>query len=58
VAKNHLTSAESYELFIYTIQQHYPQIKVSTLVPVRSGKLFGELSGQLFFEGDVRLFAR
>jgi hypothetical protein len=58
VAKNHLTNAESYELFVYTIQQRYPQIKVSTLVLIRSGKLFGELSGGLFFDGDVRLFVR
>jgi hypothetical protein len=58
VAENHLASAEAYEIFIYTIQQQYPQVKISTLVLKRSGKLFGELSGQLFFEGDVRLFAR
>lgn len=56
--ENSLASAETYELFIYTIQQRYPQIKVSTLVLIRSGKLFGELSGGLFFEGDVRLFVR
>jgi hypothetical protein len=55
---NQLASAESYELLISSIQQHFPQIKVSTLVLKRSGKMFAEVSGQLFFESAVRLFVR
>ncbi|MCI0699054.1 DUF6516 family protein [candidate division KSB1 bacterium] len=55
---NQLASAASYELFIYSIQQRFPQIKISTLVLKRSGKMFAEVSGQLFFENAVRLFVR
>jgi hypothetical protein len=53
-----LTSAASYELFVYSIQQRFPQIKVSTLVLKRTGKLFGELFGQLVFEAEIRLFVK
>ena len=56
--ENPLASAENYEMFVYSLQEQIPQIKVSTLVLKRSGKMFGELSGQLLFEKDIRLFVR
>ena len=56
--ENPLVGAESYELLVYSIQQRYPQIKVSTLVLKRTGKMFGELSGQVFFDDDIRLFVK
>lgn len=56
--ENPLAGAESYELLVYSIQQRYPQIKVSTLVLKRVGKMFGEVSGQVFFDNDIRLFVK
>jgi hypothetical protein len=56
--ENPLAGAESYELLVYSIQQRYPQIKISTLVLKRTGKMFGELSGQVFFDNDIRLFVK
>jgi hypothetical protein len=56
--ENPLESVESYEVFIYSIQHRYPQIKISALVLKRTGKLFGELSGQIVFENEMRLFVR
>jgi len=55
---NPLDNAESYERYVYSIQQRHPRIRVSTLVLKRSGKLFGELSGQPFFEGAIRIFVK
>ncbi|MGH7595476.1 MAG: toxin-antitoxin system TumE family protein [bacterium] len=56
--ENPLANAANYEVFVYSIQHRYPQIKISTLVLKRTGKLFGELAGQLFFENEIRLFIR
>jgi len=56
--ENPLASPERYEVFVYSIQHRYPQVKISTLVLKRNGKLFGELAGQLFFENEVRLFVK
>lgn len=55
---NPLSTVESYETFVYSLQHQYSEIKVSTLVFKRSGKLFGELSGQIFFENGIRIFVR
>ena len=56
--ENPLVSPERYEAFVYSIQHRYPQIKTSTLVLMRHGKMFGALTGQLFFENEVRLFVK
>lgn len=55
---NPLASVESYENFVYSLQQTFPQIKVSTLVVKRSGRLFAELSGQIVFDYNLRIFVR
>lgn len=55
---NPLASVESYENFVYSLQQTFPQIKVSTLVVKRSGRLFAELSGQIVFDNNLRIFVR
>lgn len=55
---NPLDTIEGYETFVYSLQHQYPEIKVSTLVLKRSGRLFGELTGQIFFEKTIRLFVR
>ena len=50
-----LSSREAYQTFIYTLSEHFPSIRRSTLVYVPSGDLFGRVEGILFFDGDVVL---
>jgi hypothetical protein len=44
---NPFQSLRDYEMFVYTLQQSFPQIIRSTLVVVRRGRLFAELSGEI-----------
>lgn len=55
---NKLETIESYEYFIYTIREQYPQIKISNLVLKRTGALVGELMGTLTFENNIRLIVK
>jgi hypothetical protein len=48
-------SLRDYERFVYTLQQHFPQILRSTLVVARRGRLFAELTGEITFSGGHRL---
>lgn len=52
---NPFQSLREYERFVYTLQQQYPSIARSTLVVVRRGRLFAELTGELAFPGGYRL---
>lgn len=56
--KEKLASVKAYEEFIYSIQQSYPAIKVSTLVLKRQGRTTAMLVGELLFDRDIRLFVR
>lgn len=55
---NELNSIESYEHYIYALQDRYPEIKISTLVLKRIGSLIGELMGSLNFGNNIRLIVR
>ncbi len=48
-------SLHDYERFVYTLQQSFPQIIRSTLVVVRRGRLFAELSGEIILASGHRL---
>ncbi len=48
-------SLAEYEQFIYTLQNQFPSIARSTLVIIRRGHQFAELSGELLFAGEYRL---
>jgi hypothetical protein len=50
-----LPDRPAYERFVYTLQQSYPSIRQSTLVVVRHGAAFAELTGAVMFDGDVTL---
>ncbi len=50
-----LASIETYEHFIYTIVEHFPSVRKSTLVFIRCGVSIGILQGQLFFPNDIVL---
>ncbi len=49
------SSLREYERFVYTLQQQFPSIAHSTLVVIRRGRQFAELSGELAFAGEYRL---
>jgi hypothetical protein len=49
------SSADAYQLFIYSLPERYPSIRWSTLVYIPTGTLFGRVEGMLVFEGSVIL---
>lgn len=50
-----LPSLSEYELLIYGLPDRYPSIRLSTLVVVRHGPTFAEVSGTIEFDGGVTL---
>lgn len=52
---NPFQSLSQYEALVYTLPQSYPQITRSTLVVVRRGRGFAQLSGELLFADGHRL---
>lgn len=50
-----LPSLAEYERLIYTLPDRHPTIRHSTLVVVRHGPTFAELTGTLEFDNDIRL---
>lgn len=50
-----LPPLSDYELLIYTLPDRYPSIQQSTLVAIRHGPTFAEVTGTVDFEGDVTL---
>ena len=49
---------EDYELFLYSLTEIYPEIKRSTITFIRLGSTLTRVSGELFFENDIRLVVR
>ena len=48
------SSLAEYERLVYTLQQQFPSVTRSTLVVVRRGRLFAELSGELTLASEPR----
>jgi len=48
-------SLREYEQFIYTLPQRFAGIRQSTLVMIRRGRHFAELTGELFFDSGHHL---
>ena len=46
---------QDYELFLYTLPERFPSIRRSTLTLVRRGHSLARVSGEIFFDGDLRL---
>jgi len=44
-----------YELFIYALQDDYPNIQMSSLTVVRQASDVATVEGELFFHHDLRL---
>ena len=49
---------EDYELYLYTLPEKFPVVKRSTITFVRLGSTLARVSGELFFENDIRLIVR
>lgn len=52
---NPFQSLSEYELFIYTLQQQFPEILSSTLVVARRRKFEAEVTGQILSTDGYRL---
>ncbi|MEA2601881.1 MAG: hypothetical protein QOF89_2873 [Acidobacteriota bacterium] len=48
-------SPEDYELFLYTLPERFPSIQRSTLTFVRRGLSLARVTGELFFNHEIRL---
>ena len=52
---NPFSSLAEYELYVYTLRQRFPSILRSTLVVIRRGARFAELTGEIEVVGGFRL---
>src|SRR3989304_4265525 len=48
-------SLREYELYVYSLADHFPRILRSTLVIVQRGRYFAELTGEVLFPDAYRL---
>ena len=55
---NPFRTPEDYELYLYTLTETFPTIKRSTITFVRIGATLAKVSGELFFEEDIRVVVR
>ena len=55
---NPLRTPEDYELFLYTLAEQFPSIQSSTVVFIRRGATLGRVSGELYFERNIRRVIR
>ena len=55
---NAFRTAEDYELFLYSLPDHFPSIRRSTLTFVRLGASLARIVGELFFDDDIRVVVR
>jgi hypothetical protein len=52
-----LPPLSEYELLLYSLPDRYPSIRQSTLVVIRHGPAFAEVTGTVEFEGEIALTA-
>ena len=55
---NPLRTPEDYELFLYTVIEKFPSIRYSTLIFIRKGSSLARVTGELFFDQEIRLVVR
>lgn len=55
---NPFRTPEDYELFLYMLAEQFPSVQSSTVVFIRRGATLARVSGELFFERDIRLVVR
>jgi hypothetical protein len=49
---------EDYELFLYTLAEHFPVVQQATLVFVRRGATLARVEGEVFFKNSIRITVR
>ena len=55
---NPLRTSEDYELFLYTLTDQFPSVRRSTVRLIRRGATLARVTGELYFDSDVRLVVR
>ena len=55
---NLFQSLRNYEEYVYTLQQNFPSIKISSLVVIRRGKRVALLQGELTFARGYRVVVK
>ena len=55
---NPLRTPEDYELFLYTLTEIFPSVRHSKMTFVRRGASLTRVSGELFFDQEIRLVVR
>ncbi len=55
---NPLRTPEDYELFLYTLVEQFPSVRRSTVAFIRRGAALARVTGELYFDHDVRLAVR
>ena len=55
---NPLRTSEDYELFLYALTDQFPSVRRSTVTPIRRGATLARVTGELYFDGGVRLVVR
>jgi len=53
-----LRTIEDYEFFLYTLAEQFPSIRRSTLRLIHRGQTLARVTGELRFDGEVRLVVR
>lgn len=55
---NPLRTSEDYEVFLYTLADQFSSIRRSTLTFVRRGASLARVSGELYFDCNIRMVVR
>jgi hypothetical protein len=55
---NSLRTPDDYELFLYTLTEQFPIVQRSTVTFIRLGTTLARVTGELYFEKNVRLVVR
>lgn len=55
---NPLRTPDDYELFLYTLREAFPSIQHSTVTFARKGAFLARVSGEIWFEQQIRLVVR
>lgn len=55
---NPLRTPEDYELFLYSLLQQFDSIRRSTVTFVRLGASLARVTGELYFDNDIRIVVR
>ena len=52
---NPLRTSEDYELFLYALTDQFLSVRRSTVTLIRRGATLARVTGELYFDGGVRI---